>query len=79
MTPEGAYETVKRLDAEKGLVWLDPSDANNTHALAVRSENPKTNPIQSLSDLAAAYNDGEELYMALNAEFSRRPDGLCQA
>ena len=30
------YETVKRLDAEKGLVWLDPSAANNTYAFAMR-------------------------------------------
>lgn len=76
LSPEETYATVKRLDGEKGLVWLDPSDANNTYALAVRSENPKTNDIQTLSDLAAAYNGGEELYMALNAEFPRRPDGL---
>src|SRR3569833_3459324 len=30
------YAKVKELDAAKGLVWLDPSNANNTYALAMR-------------------------------------------
>src|SRR5699024_10681556 len=31
LSPEESYQTVKKMDAEKGLVWLDPSDANNTY------------------------------------------------
>jgi osmoprotectant transport system permease protein len=31
------YAKVKELDAAKGLVWLNPSKANNTYALAMRS------------------------------------------
>lgn len=70
------YETVKELDAEKGLTWLDPSDANNTYALAVRASDEATDALQTLSDLAAAYNNDEDLVMAVNAEFPKRPDGL---
>ena len=70
------YDKVKELDAKVGLTWLDPSSANDTYGLAVRAENPKTNSLKSLSDMAAAYNAGKHPVMALGAEFSKRPDGL---
>jgi osmoprotectant transport system substrate-binding protein len=70
------YARVKELDAAVGLTWLDPSAANNTYALAVQAENERTDGIRTLSDLAAAYNDGAGLVMAVNAEFPQRPDGL---
>jgi osmoprotectant transport system substrate-binding protein len=78
-TPMSAAETyakVKALDAKVGLTWLKPSAANNTYALAVQSSNEKTDSIRTLSDLAKSYNDGGHLVMAINAEFSGRPDGL---
>ena len=71
------YERVKALDAKRGLTWLKPSAANNTYALAVRQENPKTDAIKTLSDLAAAFNSGKDKpVIAVNAEFPGRPDGL---
>lgn len=73
--PEETYARVKELDAEKGLVWLEPSDANNTYALAMREQYAETHDIVSLSDMAQAVNDGEELTFALNAEFYAREDG----
>jgi osmoprotectant transport system substrate-binding protein len=76
MDAEQTYATVKELDAAVGLTWLDPSAANNTYALAVQAENERTDGVRSLSDLAAAYNDGAGLVMAVNAEFPQRPDGL---
>ena len=76
MDAEATYKKVKELDAEQGLTWLDPSAANNTYALAVRSSDDKTDSIGSLSDLAKAYQDGTSLLMAVNAEFPQRPDGL---
>ncbi len=36
MSPEESYETVKRLDAKHGLVWLKPADMNNTYAFAMQ-------------------------------------------
>lgn len=75
LSPEESYQRVKALDAEKGLVWLDPSAANNTYALAVRKETAEETGIDTLSDLASAINAGQELTFALNAEFYARDDG----
>jgi osmoprotectant transport system substrate-binding protein len=76
MDAEMTYMKVKELDGAQGLTWLDASDANNTYALAVRADDDKTNGIKALSDLAAALNAGDDLVMAVNAEFPGRPDGL---
>jgi osmoprotectant transport system substrate-binding protein len=69
-------EKVRELDREKGLVWLECSDANNTYALAVREGDERLDDVQTLGDLAGAYRDGQNYTMALDAEFSHRPDGL---
>ncbi|MBA5778168.1 glycine betaine ABC transporter substrate-binding protein [Stappia sp. F7233] len=70
------YERVKELDAEKGIVWLNASDANNTYALAMRKSDAEERGIKTLSDLAAKINSGESLTFGSNAEFYARPDGL---
>ncbi|WP_192036705.1 glycine betaine ABC transporter substrate-binding protein [Halomonas sp. YLGW01] len=75
LSPEETYARVKELDAEKGLVWLAPSDANNTYALAMREDDAQERGIATLSDLAQAVNDDEGLTFALNAEFYAREDG----
>jgi len=69
------YARVKELDAAKGLVWLDPSKANNTYALAMRKTDAAAKGIKSLSDLAAKVK-GTPLKFGCNAEFYARPDGL---
>lgn len=76
MSPQDTYDKVKALDGEKGLVWLDPSAANNTYALAMRKADAEAKGIKTLSDLAAKINAGEALTFASNAEFYARPDGL---
>src|SRR5690554_7096598 len=76
LTPEEAYQRVKKLDAEKGLVWLEPSQANNTYALAMRQDDANARNISTISDLADTVNDGQSLTFASNAEFAARPDGL---
>ncbi|WP_016853903.1 glycine betaine ABC transporter substrate-binding protein [Halomonas smyrnensis] len=76
LSPEEAYQRVKALDAEKGLVWLDPSEANNTYALAMREDQAHELDIASISDLAEAINAGHELVLASNATFYSRDDGL---
>lgn len=70
------YAKVKELDAAKGLVWLNPSKANNTYAFAMRAADAKAKGIVSISDLAAKINGGEKLSFGSNAEFYARPDGL---
>ncbi len=76
MSPKEAYKKVKQLDAEKGLVWLQPSGANNTYALAMEKEEAEQQGIEAISDLVQALKDGKELEFATNAEFTGRPDGL---
>lgn len=76
LSAEETYNRVKELDAAQGLTWLNASAANNTYALAVKADSERTNAIQSLSDLAASYNNDGDLVIAVNAEFSQRPDGL---
>lgn len=70
------YQRVKELDAKKGLVWLNPSDANNTYALAMRRDDAEKRGISTLSDLAKAVNSDSGLVLAVNAEFYARKDGL---
>ncbi|WP_322002675.1 glycine betaine ABC transporter substrate-binding protein [Marinobacter alexandrii] len=70
------YEKVRELDMEKGLVWLNPSDANNTYALAMQASEAKAMGIETLSDMAAAVNGGKELVLASNAEWYAREDGF---
>lgn len=70
------YKKVKELDAAKGLVWLNPSKANNTYSLAMNSDDAKKQGIASISDLAAKVKGGSKLTFASSAEFYARPDGL---
>ena len=76
LSMEDGYNKVKALDAEKGLVWLNPSKVNNTYALAMRRAEAADKGISSLSDLSKAINAGDELLFACNAEFAARADGL---
>ena len=62
------YKRVKELDAAKGLVWLNPSAANNTYSLAMNADEAKKNGIVTISDLAAKVKGGSKLTMASNAE-----------
>lgn len=70
------YAKVKELDGGKGLVWLNPSDANNTYALAMRAADAGDKGIASLTDLAARVNGEGDLTFGSNAEFYARADGL---
>lgn len=70
------YARVKQLDAAKGLVWLNPSRANNTYALAMRRKDAVDKGIASLSDLAGKIAAGHKAKFGCNAEFYARPDGL---
>lgn len=70
------YTKVKELDAAKGLVWLNPSKANNTYALAMRKKDAEAKGVKTLDDLAAKVTGGQSLKFGCNAEFYARPDGL---
>ena len=71
------YEWVKKADAKKGLVWLEPLDFNNTYTLLMRKKDAKSKGIKTISDLAnyIKQNPGE-ISFAIDAEFYQRPDGF---
>jgi osmoprotectant transport system substrate-binding protein len=73
---EEIYASVKAEDAKIGIVWLNPSAANNTYALAVRQADAEAKGLHTLEDLAAKLNAGEELTFGCNIEFYARDDGL---
>ncbi len=76
LNAQQTYDKVKELDAKKGIVWLNPSNANDTYALAMRKAEADKLNIHTLSELAAHVNAKHDLTFASNAEFYARPDGL---
>lgn len=76
MDAAATYAKVKELDAAKGLVWLNPSKANNTYALAMRKKDAEAKGVKTLDDLASKLQAGQALKLGCNAEFYARPDGL---
>jgi len=75
--PVVSYVTVHALDAaENGLVWLQPSPANNVYAFAVLSDFAEENGLETVADLAEYVNAGNEVLVATNDEFATRPDGI---
>ncbi|KEF36308.1 periplasmic glycine betaine/choline-binding (lipo)protein of an ABC-type transport system (osmoprotectant binding protein) [Schinkia azotoformans MEV2011] len=75
--PDKTYQTVKEIDEENGLVWLDKAEVNNTYALLMRKDLADELGINTISDLANyVNNDANALKFASNAEFYAREDGL---
>jgi osmoprotectant transport system substrate-binding protein len=72
------YEAVKEQDlAENSIVWLPYAPFNNTYALAANKDTiAKYGDISTLSELAAANNDGDAPGLCVESEFSVRNDGL---
>ena len=74
---QAGFERVKALDAEKNrLVWLAPSPANNTWAIAIRKDVAAANKLKSLDDLGKWIAGGGKFKLAASAEFVERPDAL---
>lgn len=76
MSADEAYGTVKEVDAEKGLVWLAPTGANNTYALAIREAEAEELGVNSISDVIERMESEDGVSLAVNSEFAGRPDGL---
>ncbi len=70
------YEKAKTLDEPNNIIWLNPSSANNTFALAVRKNDPKMANVNSISDLSDLMKKDKSLRLASGIEFPVRPDGL---
>ena len=71
------HARVKALDQERHkLVWLQPSPANNTWAIAVRQDLARSQKLSTLADLGRYVSGGGKLKLAASAEFVERPDAL---
>ncbi|HEX2146645.1 MAG TPA: ABC transporter substrate-binding protein [Pseudorhizobium sp.] len=67
---EQAYQKVKKLDYETNkIVWLTPSPANNTWAIALRQDLAKNNKLKTLSDFGQYVSGGGEVVLAASSEF----------
>ena len=74
---KAGHERVKALDAERNkLAWLRPAPANNTWAIAVRSDLALANKLKTMDDLGRFVAGGGKLKLAASAEFVERPDAL---
>jgi len=74
---KAGYERVKTLDYDKNkIVWLEPSPANNTWAIAVRKEVASANKLKTLDDLGKWVTGGGQFKLAASAEFVERSDAL---
>ncbi|MDR3373485.1 MAG: ABC transporter substrate-binding protein [Ancalomicrobiaceae bacterium] len=64
------FEAAKKLDYDANkIVWLTPSPANNTWAIAVRKEVATANKLKTLSDLGKWVAAGGKVKLAGSAEF----------
>jgi osmoprotectant transport system substrate-binding protein len=82
MTPQASYDTVKRLDARLGLIWLKPADMNNTYAFAMQRERAEKENINTMSELVAKIEHirqtepKKDWMLGLDLEFTGRSDGM---
>jgi osmoprotectant transport system substrate-binding protein len=64
------FETAKKLDYDANkIVWLDPSPANNTWAIALRKEVADANKLKTMSDFGQWIGKGGKVVLAASAEF----------
>ena len=74
---DAGYQRIKQLDQDKHkLVWLQPSPANNTWAIAIRKDVAATHQLKSLADFGRWVAGGGKVKLAASAEFAERPDAL---
>ncbi|KQO61117.1 osmoprotectant uptake system substrate-binding protein [Methylobacterium sp. Leaf91] len=73
--PQEAYETIRRSDAEKGLIWLARAPANNTWLIALNGDFARERHLVTMADFAKVANDGLIL-LAASTEFVESPAAL---
>jgi osmoprotectant transport system substrate-binding protein len=75
--PHESYERVRAADERNDLVWLDPTTANATLALFIRSEDlPPSDDPRGMSWLAGVLSSEEPTPLCADRDFVRRPGGL---
>jgi osmoprotectant transport system substrate-binding protein len=75
--PRKVYDWVKARDAQKGLVWLEPVQFNNTYTIMMRRVDAERYGIKSITDFGRhVEKNPKDITFALEAEFWERPDGF---
>ena len=71
------YDAAKKLDYDANkIVWLTPSPANNTWAIALRKEVVASAKLTTLSDFGKWVSGGGKVKLAASAEFVNSPAAL---
>lgn len=71
------YDEIKALDLrQNNLVWLAPSPANNTWAIALRRDLAGAHALSTLDDFARYVAAGGRVKLAASAEFVENPGAL---
>lgn len=68
------FEAVRDVDADDGLIWLAPSELNNTYAFATSAEFGEETGITEMSEISEL--DEEDQSFCVDAEFAARNDGF---
>lgn len=72
-----AYERVAELDLEaNNIVWLTPSPANNTWAIALRQDLAEENGLTTMSEMGEWISGGGQIVLAASTEFVSSPAAL---
>ena len=67
---EAGYKRVAELDLEQnGIVWLQPSPANNTWAIALRQDIATENDLQTMTQMGEWIAGGGDVKLAASTEF----------
>ena len=67
---EAGYKRVAELDLEQnGIVWLQPSPANNTWAIALRQDVATENALQTMTQMGEWIAGGGDVKLAASTEF----------
>ncbi|MGP9821100.1 glycine betaine ABC transporter substrate-binding protein OsmF [Salinarimonas sp. NSM] len=74
---DAGWARAAELDREANdIVWLQPAPANNTWAIAVRSDLAEANDLATMSDFAQYVSGGGEVILAASSEFVNSPAAL---
>ncbi|HEV7291435.1 MAG TPA: ABC transporter substrate-binding protein [Devosia sp.] len=74
---ESAYTEASELDYEANkIVWLTPSPANNTWAVALRNDVAEANNLTTFTEFGEWVSGGGEVKLAASAEFVNSPAAL---
>ena len=74
---QSAYEEARKLDFEANkIVWLTPSPANNTWAVAIRQDVAEANGLDTFTQFGEYVAGGGEVKLAASAEFVNSPAAL---